>query len=142
MPYNICGKLHLWTVNADERPAQSLVLNTGKPADWPKDQDAVVSAKKNHIILLENDTVRVLDVTVLPGEKEALHHHQWPSVLYIMEGGDFIDRDGEGNVLFDSRKTPMPKLPFTTWTGPEALHSIENLSKTQSIRLIRVEIKK
>src|SRR5688500_12461064 len=70
------------------------------PADWPKDQDAVISAKKNHKILLENDSVRVLEVTILPGEKEAVHHHQWPSVLYVMEGGDFIDRDGEGNVKF------------------------------------------
>jgi hypothetical protein len=115
------------------------------PADWPKDQDAMVSGKKNHKILLENDSVRVLEVTILPGEKEAVHHHQWPSVLYVMEGEDFIDRDGEGNVLFDSRKIPsfhLNKLPMTSWTGPQGPHSIENLSKTQRIRLIRVEIKK
>jgi hypothetical protein len=62
-----------------------------------------------------------------------------------MEGEDFIDRDGEGNVLFDSRKIPSfhsNKLPMTSWTDPQGPHSIENLSKTQRIRLIRVEIKK
>ena len=116
-----------------------------KPADWPRDQDAVISAKKNHKILLENDSVRVLEVTILPGEKEAVHHHQWPGVLYVMEGEDFIDRDGEGNVIFDSRKIPSfhsIKRPKTSWTGPQGPHSIENLSKTQAIRIIRVEIKK
>jgi hypothetical protein len=115
------------------------------PANWPKEQDAMIAAKKNHKILLENDSVRVLEVTILPGEKEAVHYHQWPSVLYVMEGGDLIDRDGEGNVLFDSRKIPSfhsIKLPMTSWTGPQGPHSIENLSKTQAIRLIRVEIKK
>jgi len=110
--------------------------------NWPKDKDAVVSDKKNHKILLENDTVRVLQVTILPGEKEAIHYHQWPSVLYVMEGGDFIDRDAQGNVIFDSRKTPLPKPPTTLWTSPEAPHAIENLSKTQTIRIIRIEIKK
>lgn len=129
--------------NGDKKTAQALLYKTGNPADWPKDQDAVISAKKNHKILMENDSVRVLEVTVLPHEKEAVHHHQWPSVLYIMEAGDFIDRDGEGNVIFDTRQLPSPlKFPMTMWKSPEAPHSIENLSKTKKIRLIRVEIKK
>ncbi len=93
--------------------------------------------------MLENDTVRVLEVTVLPGETEAVHHHQWPSVLYFMDAGDFIDRDGSGNIIFDTRKLPEPlKFPLTMWKAPEAPHSVENLSKTKKIRLIRVEIKK
>jgi hypothetical protein len=53
--------------------------------------------------------------------------------------------DGEGNVIFDSRKIPSShstKLPIATWTGAQGPHSIENLSKTYAIRFIRVEIKK
>lgn len=114
------------------------------PANWPKEQDAMIAGIKNHKILLENDSVRVLEVTTLPGETEAVHHHQWPSVLYVMEGGDFIERDGTGNVIFDSRKIPSfksMKLPVTSWRGPQAAHSIENLSTTQTMRLIRVELK-
>lgn len=127
----------------NKKSAQSVSYKTGNPADWPKDQDAVISAKKNHKILLENDSVRVLEVTVLPGETEAVHHHQYPSVLYIMECGDFIDRGGDGNVIFDSRKLPSPlTFPMTMWKSPEAPHSIENLSTTKTIRLVRVEIKK
>lgn len=129
--------------DGNKKSTQALLYKTGNPADWPKDQDAVISAKKNHKVLLENDSVRVLEVTILPSEIEAVHHHQWPSVLYIMEAGDFIDRDGEGNVILDTRKLSSPlKFPLTMWKSPEAPHSVENLSKTKAIRLVRVEIKK
>mgnify|MGYP001813777351 CR=1 FL=1 len=125
--------------NTDE---QKLSYKTGNPADWPKDQEAVMSAPNNHKILLENDKVRVLEVTVMPKEIEPVHHHQWPSVLYIMEAGDFIDRDGEGNVIMDTRQIPEPLVfPMTMYKEPEAPHSVENLSDTKTIRLIRVEMK-
>lgn len=121
---------------------QTYSYKTGDPADWPKNQDAVVAAPKNHKILLENEKVRVLEVTVAPGEVEPIHHHQWPSVLYVMEAGFFIDRDAEGNVIVDSRKIPEPlTFPLTMYKEAEAPHSVENLSDTITIKLIRVEIK-
>lgn len=121
---------------------QVLSYKTGDPADWPAELDAVAAAPKNHKILLENDKVRVLEVTMAPGEVEALHHHRWPSVLHIMEAGDFIDRDGEGGVILDSRELAKPlAFPLTMWKGPEAPHSVENLSQTQPIRLLRIEMK-
>ncbi|MGB5667370.1 MAG: nuclear transport factor 2 family protein [Maribacter sp.] len=121
---------------------QKLLYKTGNPKDWPKNQDAVVSAPKNHKILMENENVRVLEVTLSPNELEPVHHHQWPSVLYIMEAGEFIDRDGEGNIILDTRQMPSPlEFPMTMWKDPEAPHSVENLSPTKPIRLIRVEMK-
>jgi hypothetical protein len=42
----------------------------GNPADWPKDLDPVISAKKNHKILMESNSVRELSVTVLPGKQK------------------------------------------------------------------------
>lgn len=121
---------------------QKLMYKTGNSADWPKEQDAVVSAPDNHKILMENERVRMLEVTLLPNELEPVHHHQWPSVLYIMEAGDFIDRDGEGNIMMDTRQLPEPlAFPMTMWKDPEAPHSVENLSDTKTIRLIRVELK-
>jgi len=123
--------------------ADPMVYRTGNPADWPEDKDAVIAAPKNHRILLENDTVRVLDVTVAPGEVEAVHSHRWPSVLYFMTAGDFIDRDADGKIILDTRtmKTPL-KFPLTMWKEPEAPHSVENLSKTITLHLVRVETKK
>ena len=121
----------------------TMPYKTGKPADFPPESDAVVAAPKNHRVIMENERVRVLDVTVAPGEKENVHSHRWPSVLYIISAGDFIDRDGEGHVIFDTRTLKEPlKYPLTMWKEPEAPHSAENLSKTVTIHLIRVEMKK
>jgi len=119
-----------------------MVYGKGNPADWPKDKDALIAAPTNHKVLLENDKVRVLDVTVAPGEVEAVHSHRWPSVLYFMAAGDFIDRDANGKVIFDSRtlKTPLV-FPLTMYKEPEAPHSVENLSRTITLDLVRVEMK-
>lgn len=122
---------------------QALDYKTGNPAEWPDELDAVVAAPNNHKILLENDQVRVLEVTVAPGELENLHHHRWPSVLYITEAGDFVDFDQAGEVIFDTRTLDTPlKFPLTMWKGPEAPHAVQNLSQTQRLRLIRVEVKR
>lgn len=126
----------------DKTANQTLLYKTGNSADWPADQDAVIAAPKNHKILMENDKVRVLEVTLEPSETEEVHHHQWPSVLYIQEAGDFIDYDGDGNIIMDTRQIkPALIFPMTMWKDPEAPHSVENLSKTKPIRLIRVEMK-
>lgn len=113
-----------------------------EPDYWSANLDAFIAAPKNHKILLENDQVRVLEVTLAPGETEKIHHHRWPSVLYIQEAGDFIDYDENGKIILDTRqlKTPLT-FPMTMWKDPEAPHSVENLSKTITIRLIRVEMK-
>lgn len=129
-------------LSQEKENSQTLIYKTGNPANWPIELDAVTAAPKNHKILLENDKVRVLEVTLSPGEVENLHHHQWPSVLYVQEAGDFIDYDGEGQVIFDTRNLSKPlTFPLTMYKDPEAPHSVINLSETQTIRLIRVEIK-
>lgn len=114
---------------------------TGDPATWSSELEATVAAPDNHRILLENDQVRVLEVTLGPGEVEPLHFHRWPSVLHILQADQWIDRDAEGKVIFDSREVPPIQYPLTMWKGPEAPHSPVNLSANVSIRLIRVEVK-
>lgn len=114
-----------------------------EPNDWPANLDAVIAAPKNHKIIMENNEVRVLEVSLLPGELEPIHHHKWPSVLYIMEAGDFIDYDTEGNIIMDTRQIkPALQFPLTMWKDSEAPHAVKNLSSTVTIKLIRVEIKK
>lgn len=130
------------TAFGQENKNQKIDYKTGDPATWPAELDAVIAAQKNHKILLENDQVRVLEVTLVPEEKEPLHHHKWPSVLYFQEAGDFMDYDKDGKVIFDSRELPEPlNFPLTMQKGPEAPHSVVNLSKTTPIRLIRMEMK-
>jgi hypothetical protein len=50
--------------------------------EWPPHLEALVAAPANHRLLHEDDEVRVLEVTVEPGERENLHHYRWPSITY------------------------------------------------------------
>ena len=130
------------TFSQQYEESQKIDYNTGNPDDWPAELDAVIAAPNNHKILLENDQVRVLEVYLAPEEKEPLHHHKWPSVLYIQEAGDFVDYDSDDKVIFDTQKLSEPlSFPLTMTKKPEAPHSVVNLSKTKPIRLIRVEMK-
>ncbi len=51
------------------------------PSTWDPAMDAVTAAPANHKVVFENDHLRVLEVTLEPGEEEPLHHHRWPSVF-------------------------------------------------------------
>ena len=53
------------------------------PSTWDPEMDAVKAAPKQHKVLFENDNIRVLDVTLEPGDEEPLHHHRWPSVFVL-----------------------------------------------------------
>ena len=94
---------------------------------WPDSLDAVRAAPANHRVVLENDAVRVLDVTVRPGEREPLHAHCWPSVMYLMVAGRYRDYDASGAVLADMKAAPDTIFPLTLWMEPEAPHAMENL---------------
>lgn len=111
--------------------------------DAPSDYDSVIAAPEQHKILLETDDVRVLEVTIAPGVVEPFHDHRWPSVLYFQSAGDFLDRDQQGNILMDSRTMDPPlNFPVTMASKPKSVpHSIENLSQTETIRMIRFELK-
>ncbi len=52
---------------------------------WPISTEAVHAAPNNHRVLFENDSVRLLEVTVQPGQTEPLHWHMYPSV-FAMNG--------------------------------------------------------
>ena len=54
---------------------------------WPASLDAVAAAPGNHRVLLENDRVRVVEITVAPGEREPVHAHCLPGVGYIIVRG-------------------------------------------------------
>jgi hypothetical protein len=47
----------------------------------PDSMDALTAAPKNHRVLYEDDHVRVIEVTVQPGETENLHTHKYASVF-------------------------------------------------------------
>ncbi len=117
------------------------VYDPGNPATWPPELDAVVAAPRQHNVLFENDHVRVTDILVLPSEREPVHHHRWPSVLYIEKREAFRGYDAADNVTVDSSGMAPMSYPMTIWMEPQPLHSIENTSTTEPIHIIRVELK-
>ena len=108
---------------------------------WAAELDAVRAAPNNHRVLLENDRVRVLDVTVAPGEREALHAHCRPSVMYLMQEGLYRDYDEDGRLIEEvTVAPPASQYPMTLWLGPQAPHAVHNLD-SRPTRLLRIELK-
>lgn len=62
-------------VFSQDQGSQKLSYKSGDPKDWPKEQDAVAAAPDNHKVLMENDRVRVLEVTLSP--------RNYPSVIIL-----------------------------------------------------------
>ena len=103
--------------------------------------DGLVSALKHHKVLFENERVRVLDTRVAPGGATPVHTHRWPSVMYVIRWRDFVRRDGDGEVMLNTRITPRKLEPGTVvWYDPLQPHSLENVG-TDEIHVVTVELK-
>jgi hypothetical protein len=108
---------------------------------WPDNLDAVVAAPEFHSVLFEDERVRVLDGRVKPGEIVPVHTHRWAGVLYILGSSDFVRRDPDGVVLFDTRVSGTPpSLGAASWGMPLTPHSFENVGSTD-FHTLTVEMK-
>jgi hypothetical protein len=111
------------------------------PWPWPDSLDAMTAAPQYHRLMFENDRVRVLDTRIPVGDIVPVHTHRWPAIYYTIQAGDFIRRDGDGKVLFDSRSVPgLLTASATTWMDFLPPHSVENVGERE-IHLISVELK-
>jgi predicted metal-dependent enzyme (double-stranded beta helix superfamily) len=111
--------------------------------EWPPHLDALIAAPANHHLLHEDDEVRVLEVTVQPGERENLHHHRWPSIMVVLARPNYRNFDGDGNEIPPSGGTPAsPVLPRALRLPPQRLHAIEVAADAlYAFQGIRVEFK-
>lgn len=108
---------------------------------WPDSLDALVAAPRHHTLVLENERVRVLLTRIEAGDTVPVHTHRWSSVYHVLGWSDFVRRDAEGKVLFDSRTGPaVPPVPFALWSEPLPPHTLENVGTTL-IDILSVEIK-
>jgi len=110
------------------------------PEEWPEELDALIAAPRHHVLLFENDAVRVLDTTVSPGQIVPLHTHRWPAALYLLSWSDFVRRDAEGVVLMDSRTMSKPAVGAAMWSPAMPPHTLENVGDAE-LRVIGVELK-
>jgi quercetin dioxygenase-like cupin family protein len=108
---------------------------------WPAELDALAAAPGNHQILLENDRVRVILTAVAVGATTPVHTHRWPSVEYVLSATDFVRRDGDGNVVFDTLASHAQlRASEALWSEAFPPHSVENVGGSE-LRVIMVELK-
>jgi hypothetical protein len=117
------------------------------PSTWDPALDAVAAAPDHHKVLFENDSLRVLDVTLEPQDEEPLHHHRWPSI-FVLDSihGDIHDISPDGIRLPPSRDVMRA---IESWDGkgslvvnmaPQPLGRVLNTGETV-VHGIRIELK-
>jgi hypothetical protein len=119
------------------------MTNQADPKTWDPKLDAVMVAPEHHVVLHEDDFIRVLSVRLPAGETEKPHHHRFPSVMIIDRGIKAQDFDGVTHQVI-ARSSPGesdPMLPVVVRLPPQALHYFENLD-TKAFHGIRIEFKK
>jgi catechol 2,3-dioxygenase-like lactoylglutathione lyase family enzyme/quercetin dioxygenase-like cupin family protein len=108
---------------------------------WPAELDALTAAPANHMRLLENTRVRVLETVIAVGAITPAHTYRWPSVEYVLSASSLIRRDADGNVLLDTRAAHAELAPGEDlWSDPFPPHSVENVGDAE-LRVLMVEIK-
>jgi hypothetical protein len=107
----------------------------------PDELDALVAAPANHQLLFENERVRVLQTRAPVAATTPVHTHRWASVEYVLKTADFIRRDGDGNILLDTRVAhARPEPSDVLWSDPLPPHSLEKVGDVE-LRVIMVELK-
>ena len=100
----------------------------------PNNYDAAIAASESHKILFENEKVRVMEVTIQPGQTEPLHMHPYKSITIVASPATLKYFDKEGNLISEV------EVHGTTWTEPVELHSTENVGTTP-FHGYRIELK-
>jgi hypothetical protein len=118
----------------------TISMDGSDPATWDPALDGVLASPGNHMVLYEDDKVRVISVSIAPGETEKPHHHRLPSVFVVdrlVRLRDFNGSTGEEIPL------PIPKeveFPIILKFLPQPLHYVENLDASP-FHAIRIEFK-
>ena len=100
--------------------------------------DALEAAPASHRLLLDNDRVRVLEVSIEPGAREPEHTHQARSVMIVDEPAGIRYYESAA-MLFESAAPPEPGVRVR-WMEPEGPHSVQNID-SRRYHAIRIELK-
>ena len=96
--------------------------------------DALTAAPDNFRLILENDQVRVLEYTLLPGQKDRRHTHP-RRVAHVISGGTLRVHFPDGTHLDFEEKAGTSE-----WSDPSPLHDTENIGASP-IKILLVEVK-
>lgn len=106
-------------------------------AAWSKTtspQDPVKLEPESYKVLLENDQVRVIQYRLGKGQKESMHTHATPAVVYWFTDAKLLNTLPDGKT-----KDFSGRAGEAIWRGP-ATHTTENLGNAE-VRALVVECK-
>lgn len=95
--------------------------------------DAVTIAPHLHEIIFENAKMRVLKVTVKPGDKAAMHWHP-ENINYILSPGKLRFTKPDDSIV----DVELSEGQVTS--SPESSHAVENIGDTE-VQTVQVELK-
>ena len=98
-----------------------------------RDFDAVVVAPDVYAVLFENDRVRVLNVTGVPGGRSPMHSHP-DSVMHALTDGNLTITSQDG----ESQTVEIPS--GATFWNAATTHSVENIG-AETVSFLRIELK-
>jgi len=107
-----------------------------------RDQDAVAADPDHHLVLFEDDNVRILKVVIEPGDAEKMHIHAWSSlVIYDRQQPAFTHRFADGTERLYPRSPANADYPLVLRLSPDSqLQGVENTDTIPRI-LYRIEFK-
>jgi hypothetical protein len=104
---------------------------------WPDSMDAVRADPENHIVLYEDENVRMVDVHTPPMQTNSKHDHQWLSVFLQDEPqprGRDHGTDGTAGTAGGVIGADAP-FPLLNVAGTQAPHAYENMDKRSQAAL-------
>ena len=115
------------------KAVSALALLAASPAPT-QDVDALTASPDTFRLIVENDNVRVLEYTLLPGQKDRRHTHP-QRVAHVIAGGKL-------RVGFpDGSHRDFDEIAGTSeWSAPSPLHDTQNIGTTP-IKILLVEVK-
>jgi hypothetical protein len=100
------------------------------------------AAPEHHRAILDNDSVRVLDVRIAPGDTVPAHQHDLPSIFVTLSPADLVLRDLSGETVRNVRRDRTSEGdPQVEWRAPAPAPRIVSNVDTVELRALRIELK-
>ena len=96
--------------------------------------DPLIVSPDKFSLLMENEHVRVLEYTLLPGQRDEWHTHP-PKVSYVVTEGKLRIHLADGTSIVSDEEAGS-----ASWMDNLPLHYAENIGST-SVQIVLIEIK-
>ena len=106
-----------------------------------EEYEPVIVAGDHHFVKYEDDSIRVLEVVIEPGETVPFHQHTMKSLFVTLEPAALVFRDLGGNIIKRVDRSEFDELPhYDARKGAPAPRSVENVDSV-TMKAIRIELK-